>query len=220
MRKDTEIYPAAVHLPGFLTIGEQADVVRTAAAVGGGAGGWYRPRLRSGAPMRLSMACLGRHWNPKRYVYETHRTDFDGAPVQPMPGAFRLLAERIARAAGTELAPDVVILNHYSESGRLGLHRDEDEDADVLQAGDPIVSVSVGDAGRFRMGGTARNDPFKTVRLLSGDAFVFGGPSRLRYHGIDGIDPGTGPDGTRPGPDGSAARLRGRINLTFRRTRR
>ena len=205
-----EIYPGSVHLPGFLTIEEQTEIVRTAISIGNGPGGWYRPRLRSGAPMKLNMACLGRHWNPQRYLYEAARTDYDGAAAPPLPGNFKALAARTAERAGTALDADVVILNHYSEGGRLGLHQDKDEDQAVLDAGDPIVSISIGDAGLFRIGGFGRRDPSRALRLESGDAFVFGGPSRLRFHGIDGIEPGSGPAGTG---------LLGRLNLTFRRTR-
>jgi alkylated DNA repair protein (DNA oxidative demethylase) len=71
----------------------------------------------------------------------------------------------------------------------------------------PVVSVSLGDTARFLFGGQRRRDPVLTVPLCSGDAFVFGGPSRLCYHGVSRIAPGTAPPGLG---------VHGRFNLTFR----
>ena len=71
----------------------------------------------------------------------------------------------------------------------------------------PVVSVSLGDAARFLFGGTRRRDPVEALRLESGDGFVFGGPARLRYHGVSRILPGTAPPGLE---------ISGRFNLTFR----
>ena len=73
----------------------------------------------------------------------------------------------------------------------------------------PIVSVSLGDDAEFAVGGFERRGPTTRVTLRSGDVFVLGGPSRLRFHGITRVRAGTGP---------AALRLPGRVNLTFRRT--
>lgn len=89
----------------------------------------------------------------------------------------------------------------------MGLHQDKDESPESLAAGLPVVSISLGDTARFLFGGTRRRDPVDTIPLRSGDAFVFGGPARLRYHGVSRILPGTAP---------AALRLEGRFNLTFR----
>ena len=89
----------------------------------------------------------------------------------------------------------------------MGLHQDRDEGARSIAAGVPVVSVSLGDTARFLFGGTRRRDPVEALRLESGDGFVFGGPARLRYHGISRILPGTAP------PD---LGISGRFNLTFR----
>ena len=82
------------------------------------------------------------------------------------------------------LEPDICILNLYDGEGRMGLHQDKDEGARSLEAGVPVVSVSIGDTARFLFGGTRRRDPIATLMLESGDAFVFGGDARLRYHGV------------------------------------
>jgi alkylated DNA repair protein (DNA oxidative demethylase) len=86
------------------------------------------------------------------------------------------------------------------------VHQDKDERPETIAAGIPIVSVSLGDAARFVVGGLSRRDPTSAVILHSGDVLVMGGPSRLRYHGLTRILPGTAPEHTGPG----------RFNLTFR----
>lgn len=89
----------------------------------------------------------------------------------------------------------------------MGLHQDKDEAERSLAAGLPVVSISLGDTARFLFGGTRRRDPVEAIALESGDAFVFGGPARLRYHGVSRTLPGTAP----PELD-----LSGRFNLTLR----
>ena len=167
----------------------------------------YVPIVRGGGKMHVRMLCLGRHWNGKTYQYEDTRTDFDGLPAPPLPDRFTVLAREIAAAAGMTLDPDLCILNYYDAEGRMGLHQDKDESERSIAAGVPVVSVSLGDTARFLFGGLRRRDPVEARMLESGDAFVFGGPARLRYHGVSRIIPGTAP------PD---LGLTGRFNLTFR----
>ncbi len=89
----------------------------------------------------------------------------------------------------------------------MGLHQDKDESPASIAAGIPVVSISIGDTARFLFGGTRRRDPIEVIPLESGDAFVFGGPARLRYHGVSRILPGTAPP---------ALEMSGRFNMTFR----
>ena len=158
--------------------------------------------------MHVRMLCLGRHWNGKTYQYEATRSDFDGLPAPPLPESFRILARDISAAAGMTVDADLCILNYYDADGRMGLHQDKDESERSIAAGLPVVSVSLGDTARFLFGGLRRQDPVEARPLESGDAFVFGGPARLRYHGVSRIAPGTAP------PE---LGMSGRFNLTFRR---
>ena len=80
----------------------------------------------------------------------------------------------------------------------MGLHQDKDEGAASLDAGLPVVSVSLGDTARFLFGGLRRRDPVESILLESGDVFVFGGPSRRRYHGCDASPRRHGPRVARP----------------------
>lgn len=157
--------------------------------------------------MHVRMLCLGHHWNGLTYRYEAARTDFDGLPAPALPASFRSLASECANAAGMTLDADVCILNYYDAEGRMGLHQDKDESPASLEAGLPVVSISLGDTARFLFGGLRRRDPVDTLMLTSGDAFVFGGPSRLRYHGVSRLIPATAP---------AELELIGRFNLTFR----
>lgn len=167
----------------------------------------YVPIVRGGGRMHVRMLCLGRHWNAKTYQYEATRADYDDLPAPVLPADFRALAEDIAASAGMTIRPDLCILNYYDGDGRMGLHQDKDESRQSIEAGVPVVSVSVGDTARFLFGGLKRRDPIAAIPLESGDAFVFGGPSRLRYHGVSRIAPLTAP------PE---LGMTGRFNLTLR----
>lgn len=104
--------------------------------------------------------------------------------------------------SGVDRDPDSCLVNFYGEGAKMSLHQDKDE-ADHHW---PVVSISLGDPGLFRVGGTARKDPTKSRWLMSGDIAVLSGEARLAYHGIDRIRFGEGdllPDG-------------GRINVTLR----
>jgi alkylated DNA repair protein (DNA oxidative demethylase) len=186
---------------------EQRALIATCRALIDGAVPAYVPVVRGGGQMHVRMLCLGRHWNGKTYAYESTRSDFDGLPAPPLPESFAQLARTLAQAAGFAFAPDICIVNVYGADGRMGLHQDKDESAASLAAGLPVVSVSLGDTARFLFGGMKRRDPIEVRMLESGDAFVFGGPSRLRYHGVTRIVPGSGP---------RELGLEGRFNLTFR----
>src|SRR5262249_2775070 len=153
----------------------------------------YVPTVRGGGKMHVRMLCLGRHWNGQVYRYEPTRSDFDGAPAPPLPDGFRDLARAGGDSAGMTLDPDLCILSYYDAAGRMGLHQDKDEGPESLAAGVPVVSISIGDTARFLFGGLRRRDPVEAIALESGDAFVFGGPARLRYHGVSRIMPGTAP---------------------------
>jgi len=202
-----EIYPGAFHLPDYLSLSQQCELAARCRGIGTGSPGWYVPTVRSGGKMRVRMVCLGWHWNARTYGYEATRSDHDGQPSPPLPDDLSALASRVAEAVRMRVEPDVCILNYYGAGGKMGLHQDKDEHAEILAAGLPIVSLSLGDTAKFVMGGFTRREPTAVVQLASGDAFVFGGTSRLRYHGVLGVLPGSGPQ---------ELGLEGRYNLTFR----
>jgi DNA oxidative demethylase len=202
-----EIAPGAFHLHRYLALEAQRALVDQCQALVDGAVPAYVPVVRGGGRMHVRMLCLGRHWNGKTYSYEQTRTDFDGLPAPPLPENLRALANAIAASTGMTLDADLCILNYYDAEGRMGLHQDKDESERSLAAGLPVVSISLGDTAKFLFGGVRRREPVDALLLESGDAFVFGGPSRLRYHGVTRIVPDTAPPGLE---------IAGRFNLTFR----
>ena len=202
-----EIAPGAFHLPHYLSLDRQAALASQCRALIDGAVPAYVPVARGGGSMHVRMLCLGRHWNAKTYQYEAARTDFDGLPAPPLPAEFRELAIEAAASVGMAIDPDLCILNYYDAEGRMGVHQDKDEGPDSIASGVPVVSISLGDTARFLFGGLKRREPIAALPLESGDAFVFGGPSRLRYHGVSRITPGTAP------PE---LGFTGRFNLTLR----
>jgi alkylated DNA repair protein (DNA oxidative demethylase) len=166
----------------------------------------YTPTVRGGRKMSVGMLCLGKHWNGLTYEYEACRSDFDGLAAPEIPPRLASVATTAAQEAGFTMQPDLCIMNYYGADAKMGVHQDKDERPETIASGIPIVSVSLGDDARFVVGGLSRRDPTFPVMLKSGDVLVMGGPSRLRYHGVTRILPGTAPHGTGPG----------RFNLTFR----
>ena len=202
-----ELSPGVFHLRRYLPIERQRALARACLALIEGDVPAYVPVVRGGGRMHVRMLCLGRHWNGQLYRYEEVRTDFDRQPVPPLPDDFRDMARAIAAEAGMTFEPDVCILNYYDAEGRMGLHQDKDESPESIARGLPVVSLSIGDTARFLFGGLRRKDPVEAIALESGDAFVFGGPARLRYHGVTRIIPDTAPP---------QLQSTGRYNLTFR----
>lgn len=202
-----ELAPGAFHLQRFVGLDRQKSLVEICRWLVDGEVPAYVPVVRGGGKMHVRMLCLGRHWNGQTYRYEATRSDFDQQPVPPLPQTFRALAREIASVAGMPFDPDLCILNYYDADGRMGLHQDKDESEASIARGLPVVSVSLGDSARFLFGGVKRRDAVQAVELESGDAFVFGGSARLRYHGVSRILSGTAP------PE---LHLAGRFNMTFR----
>jgi alkylated DNA repair protein (DNA oxidative demethylase) len=166
----------------------------------------FAPRMpRSGRPFTVRMSNCGRlGWvsDESGYRYqETHPVT--GRPWPPMPDALLAIWNDLARYASP---PEACLINFYHPTAKMGLHQDRDEEDFAA----PVVSLSLGDSCLFRIGGSKRSDPTRSFRLSSGDAVVLGGDTRLAFHGVDRILPGT----STLLPEG------GRINLTMRRVTR
>ncbi|MEW2529480.1 alpha-ketoglutarate-dependent dioxygenase AlkB [Streptomyces sp. NPDC047071] len=208
-RERGEVAPGAVHVPGWLGPDRQRELLAACRA-------WARPpaglrtvHLPGGGTMTARQLCLGWHWYP--YGYARTVVDGDGAPVKPMPAWLAELGRAAVRDAygddgadgDAPLAYDIALVNYYDADARMGMHRDSDEKSVA-----PVVSLSLGDACVFRFGNTeTRSRPYTDVELRSGDLVVFGGPSRLAYHGVPKIHAGTAPPGLG---------LTGRLNVTLR----
>jgi len=160
-----------------------------------------------GRQMSVAMTnCGSAGWVTDRSGYRYDGLDPESrAPWPAMPASFRALAAQAASEAGfDDFAPDACLINRYQPGARMSLHQDRDED----DFGAPIVSVSLGLPAIFLFGGLQRSDKPRRFRLEHGDIVVWGGPSRLFFHGI------------APLADGEHGLLgRQRINLTFRKAR-
>lgn len=165
---------------------------------------FYRPTMpRTGQPWSIAQTNLGPlGWvsDVSGYRYEPRHPE-TGRPWPAIPRSLIALWDELT---GYPAPPEACLLNIYrGPKAKMGLHQDRDETA--LDA--PVLSVSLGDTCVFRVGGFARRDKSKSFRLASGDVLLLGGESRLRFHGVDRIIPGSS----------SLLDGGGRLNITLRR---
>ena len=136
---------------------------------------------RRGQKLSVRMTSAGDvGWISDRKGYRYEASHLNGKDWPEIPTEIRAIWDKVA---GVDEPPDSCLINYYGEGARMGLHQDRDE-ADLSW---PVVSVSLGDAALFRVGGENRRDPTRSIWLESGDVIVMSGASRLRYHGIDRI---------------------------------
>ncbi|MCT8988885.1 alpha-ketoglutarate-dependent dioxygenase AlkB [Chelativorans sp. SCAU2101] len=191
------------HLPAYLDRPEQEALLAEIRAVVAEAPLFVPTMPRTGKPMSVRMTnCGPLGWVTDRergYRYQyTHPGT--GRPWPAMPKRLYALWRAVSDYPHS---PEACLVNFYDKGARMGLHQDRDEqDFDA-----PVVSISLGDACLFRVGGTSRSGKTVSFRLESGDVVVLGGEGRLAYHGVDRIYPDTS-DLLKNG---------GRINLTLRR---
>ncbi len=163
----------------------------------------FQPTMpRTNTPFSVKMTncgVLGWVSDVRGYRYQETHPDTQ-EPWPPMP---ELLLETWHNIAEYCHLPQACLINYYDGQAKMGLHQDRDED----EFDAPVVSLSLGDSAVFRIGGTTRKSPTQSLKLHSGDALVFGGASRLAFHGIDRIMQGTS----------TLIKEGGRFNFTLRR---
>ncbi len=196
------VAPGVYHWPGRLSAGEQGALLAELRAVVRQAP-FFQPRMpKTGKPFSVRMTnCGPLGWvsDEAGYRYQPlHPETREPWPLLPAP-----LLALWEELSGYPHPPEACLVNHYAAGARMGLHQDRDEQ----EFDAPVLSVSLGDAALFRIGGTARGGRTTSLKLASGDVLLFGGAARLAYHGIDRILSGS----STLLPEG------GRINLTLRR---
>jgi len=202
-RRDLPLADGAVLLGGFA---EPVEAPLLAALGQVVAAAPFRRMITPGGH-RMSVAmtnCGAAGWVTDRTGYRYDPRDPESGRLwPPLPDVFLDLAVQAAAQAGFRgFVPDACLINRYEPGTRLSLHQDRNE----KDFGAPIVSVSLGLPATFLFGGLKRTDPPRRVALRHGDVAVWGGPSRLAYHGV------------MPLADGEHPLLgRQRLNLTFRR---
>ncbi|GLJ18040.1 hypothetical protein SUGI_0318350 [Cryptomeria japonica] len=229
-KKIENLMPGMFLLKKWLSEHEQDALVKKCQELGLGKGGFFQPSFASGFKMRLRMMCLGWNWNHRTQRYEEIRAH-DNAQPPAIPVDFVPLVHRAIEDCHNELRkdhtirtqeellealpgldPDVCIVNFYEESGRLGLHQDKDESLESLKKGLPVVSFSIGDTAEFCYGEERKSENLNKIMLESGDVLIFGGKSRLVFHGVSGLRCGTAPQWLTQ----NTSLRPGRLNLTFR----
>lgn len=200
-----EVAPGAFLLPQFARADERAltAAIEAIAALAP----FRRMATPGGRTMSVAMTNCGAFgWitDARGYRYEA-ADPTTGRTWPPIPMVFAHVAAAAAAAAGyPRFDPNACLVNRYEPGARMTLHRDENE-RDIAQ---PIVSVSLGLPAVFLFGGLLRTDGVQRIEVRHGDVVVWGGPSRLAFHGVlpvrDGVHPLVG---------------RCRLNLTFRRAR-
>lgn len=184
---------------GFLEAAEQAALVEALRGVVRAAP-LFSPMTPYGKPMRVKLTSAGRYgWVSDRRGYWYEPRHPDGMAWPPIPEEVLQIWRDLV---SSERMPDCCLVNFYDADARMGMHQDRDE-ADFSW---PVLSVSLGDEGLFRIGNATRGGKTESHWLQSGDVVVMGGDARLTYHGIDRIKPGTS----------MLLEKQGRINLTCR----
>lgn len=160
----------------------------------------FRPDTPYGKPMSVRMSAAGQYgWFSDKAGYRYTPAHPNGRPWPEIPVPVLEVWDSVTRL---ERRPECCLINYYGADAKMGLHQDRDE-ADFQW---PVVSISLGDAARFRIGNTVRGGKTEAIWLESGDVVVMGGAARLTYHGVDQIRAGS----STLLPKG------GRINLTLR----
>jgi len=208
-----------VLLKGWLSFEDQLRIIETVRNLGVGKGGFYTPMYQKKSQMKLKMMCLGLHWNPVNRVYEQTRSDFDGAPAPLLPDFLKDLvakcmrdADRMTSRKFPDIDPNVCICNFYAQDSLLGLHQDREEGEESLRRQIPVISFSIGAIGEFVFNKTRSMETARSLLLESGDVLIFGGPSRMIFHGIRKIFPESTPHELAE----FTGMRNGRLNLTLR----
>lgn len=195
--------PGVRHLPSHLPQQAQETLLEAIRAVVRQAPLYVPAMPRTGKEMSVRMTnCGALGWvtdQERGYRYQPMHP-VTGEPWPPIPEALLRLWQEVADYPHP---PQACLVNFYTADAKMGQHQDRDESEFAA----PVVSVSLGDDCLFRVGGTRRTDKTVSLRLCSGDVLVLGGESRLAFHGVDRIYPGTS----------MLLKSDGRINLTLRR---
>lgn len=213
-RAPSSLGPGAVHVPDWMSREQQEYLLRACADWAAVAA----PRsivLPGGGRMSVRTFSLGRHWSPYRYDDDEDTPPIPDWLVRAARTALISAAAVDPRSAvldgGDHYTPDAALVNLYGRGATMGLHQDRDE-ASLA----PVVSLSLGDACTFRFGTPEhRGRPYTDVRLESGDLVVFGGPSRMAFHGVPKVFDSTAPSWCREVLGAEP----GRVNITLRMTR-
>lgn len=217
-----------VQLVGFIPPDMQQRIVDDLRAVGVSESGFFPERF-DGVKVSadVSRMYLGLHWNQLSQSWEKARGNLGGTAVAALPKLLLDMYEEAVKRANRELTrgpnkkrkltqfvegkkPDIGVVNFYEPSGSMQLHQDKTESKQSMDAGYAVMGICIGDACEFSYSieAPAAGKKPKAVRLESGDVYLFGGESRMMWHGVPKVVPRTAPPSLRLLP--------GRLNVTLR----
>lgn len=198
------------YFPGFFDRPAQIALVAALKRVASEAPFFVPTMPKTGKPFSVRMTNLG----PLGWVSDTNSgyryQSMHPETGKPWPPILEMVLEVWRKVSGYPEDPEACLVNRYEPTAKMGLHQDRDEEDFAA----PVVSISLGDTCLFRIGGTKRDDPTRSLKLSSGDVVVLGGESRLAFHGVDRLYSGTSTLLKDWFPNS------GRINLTLRRVTR
>ena len=190
-------------MPDYFDVTAQKDLVEAIRQVVKAAPLFTPVMAKTGVAMSVRMTnCGSLGWITDKqngYRYQP----FHPVTGEPWPEIPTLLLKLWQDISDYAAPPEACLVNFYDDTAKMGLHQDRDEQDFAA----PVISVSLGDEARFKIGGVNRGGKTQTISLRSGDVLVMGGASRLAFHGIDRIYPRTS----------TLLNNGGRINLTLRR---
>lgn len=205
-RPAARIRAGVAHVPGFLDVSAQAELVSQARDLAR-RGRMDRPVVGSGQ-MSVFILSVGREWRTRPYRYVPSELALPEQWIALGRSALATAARVAPELADDLFRPEAALVNYYPPGSSMGMHVDANEVSDA-----PVVSLSIGDEALFRIGHTeGRTRPWDDVTLMSGDLIVFGGPARRAYHGVPAVRPGTAPVG--------CGIKEGRLNITLRQVDR
>lgn len=214
-REAQEVAPGAHLLPNFLSLEEQIDLLRLCRKWVAMTGGMTIPQMPDGKKMSVRISYLGHNWRRFRPGYAKAYATDDPTLPPPLPNELKILAKLAYENAFSKASddnifnPDQASLIWYDKHAKLGMHQDLGEAPEVIARGSPVISISLGNSAIFRFGNSSnRNRPYHDIELHSGDLFIFGGPSRLAFHGVLHTIPNSAPK--------DIGAIHGRLSVTIR----
>lgn len=218
-REPQVVAPGAFFVPAWLSLAQQNHLIGQCRQWAKAVGGFSVPRMADGTPLSIKSVFLGGDVQQVQ-TSVCSQAQALAFPLELAQLALQAFDQTLGQKGGLackpgdgyfsyDFAPDSAMLNWYDQHSTLGMHQDRAEAEEALVRGSPVIAISLGDSALFRFGNTVnRNKPFQDVTLRSGDLFVFGGLSRLAYHGIVKVFPQTAPPDLGPFP--------GRLSVTIR----
>ncbi|KAF6765151.1 hypothetical protein DFP72DRAFT_870249 [Ephemerocybe angulata] len=154
------------------------------------------------------------HWGTKQYDFSHGKGEIDQRLRQICKSAVETVqwnevyegAEAVEwegsdpewKSWGETYEPDAGIVNFYQSKDTLMAHVDRSE---VCKTS-PLVSISLGNAAVFLIGGDTRDTQPVSILLRSGDVVIMSGACRRAYHGVPRILEGTLPGHLKAGAAG------------------